>query len=130
MQSYTEWKSHIRIKLRKGETLSELDKRCMHLAGLDKVDRGKSTVKDLGLSDDQKNKQKIPKTPRAKRATSQQMWSLLDFVQQNDKFRLGKGTSDDLKAGWEALTQQLNALGGTVKTVEGWKKVYSLKNKY
>lgn len=123
MQTHTEWKSHVRRKVRRGEALSILDRRCAHLAGLKSVAYGKSTVQELGNPNQWGNRDKIVMQSRAKRATSEHMSTILDFVQQNDNFRLCKGTADDLKAGWETLSLQLNALGGTTKSVEGWKKV-------
>lgn len=119
MQAYVEWKSHVRMKLRRGMTLSKLDKRCAHLAGLNVVTINTST-EELSFPDEQ---EKVSRTLCGKRATSEQLSSLLDFLQQNDNFRLGNGSVDDLNSSWETLTHQLNAVRGTTKTVEGWKKV-------
>lgn len=123
MQAYTEWKSHVRIRLRRGKTLSNQDKRLAHLAELNRIDLDKSTVKELEFLTELGNGKMVEKTYRAKKATSDQMSSILDFFEQNEYFRLGNGTPEDLKAGWEALTQELNSARGAIKTVEGWKKV-------
>lgn len=126
MQTYTEWKSHVRIKCKKGETLSEQDKRCAHLMGLNTVNLDKSTGRVLQSFKKHENQEK---TSGAKRATAEQLSSFLDFIQENENFRVGKGNADDLTAGWEALTLQLNALDGSIKTAEGWKKVRFLLEK-
>lgn len=122
MQTHTEWRSHVRTKLKQGKVLSKLDKRCAHVMGLNTVDTNKSTRRVVGSLEGQKNKEKLS---RARKASSDQFSSLLDFIQENDNIRLGKGNADDLIAGWETLTLQLNSLDGSIKTAEGWRKVYS-----
>lgn len=136
MQAYTEWKSHIRMKLRKGETLSVQDKRCAYLEGLklpievDAVDYGNLIVKSFPHKQKSKVQIQRQRVFCGKKATSAQMISLLDFIQENENFCVGKGTADDLNSNWRVLTLQLNTLGGTTKTVEGWKKVCLFKSQF
>lgn len=95
------------------------------MAGPSITDRGKSMARELSVLDKHENRN----TFRARKATPDQMSSLLDFIQQNENFCVGKGNAEGSKADWEALTRQLNAVRGTTKTVKGWKKV-SLFYKY
>ncbi|KAF5278519.1 hypothetical protein FQR65_LT15668 [Abscondita terminalis] len=46
-KAYTEWKSHIRAKIRKKKELNEIEKKCVAVAALDKVTSGSINLPEL-----------------------------------------------------------------------------------
>lgn len=62
-----------------------------------------------------------------KHVTSCQVKALLDFMKMHPS--IAKGTNaglerEDVDALWHDLTDNLNSMGGPIKSVDKWKKVY------
>ena len=70
------------------------------------------------------------KKPRTSRISPDQLDYLVTFMENNPELKDGILTPSfskfDRKRKWEQLSEELNGLGGSIKTPELWKKVSEL----